>query len=182
MFFTETGIFVSIAKDSILEVHHLKSRQIGGDRPDNLITLCTSCHQLVSKGELKIKIKASIGLKAETFMTMVRWRIVNLLRQTNNNVSHTYGYLTKCKRISFGISKSHVNDAFVIAGGSTQQRIAGYIMQQVKAYEVISRIQHLDYCLVFNVLIRCYGKTLSALYLVVEHQVILIYEVSMALD
>jgi N6-L-threonylcarbamoyladenine synthase len=69
------------SKDSILEVHHLKSSQIGGDRPDNLITLCSKCHlsfrrvteeqKLVSKGELKLKIKASIGLKAETFMTMV---------------------------------------------------------------------------------------------------------------
>ena len=140
------------SKDSILEVHHLKSRQTGGDRPDNLITLCSKCHlsfrrvteeqKLVSKGELKLKIKASIGLKAETFMTMVRWRIVNLLRQTNTNVSHTYGYLTKCKRISFGISKSHVNDAFVIAFcssvtrrneiGSIQQRMTGYAIQQVR--------------------------------------------------
>jgi hypothetical protein len=159
------------SKDNILEVHHLKSSQIGGDRPDNLITLCSKCHlsfrrvteeqKLVSKGELKLKIKASIGLKVETFMTMVRWRIVNLLRQTNNNVSHTYGYLTKCKRISFGISKSHVNDAFVIAfcssvnppgeprrrneSGSTQQRMVGYAINRcesvtasyIKALEVI---------------------------------------------
>ena len=120
------------SKDIILEVHHLKSRQTGGDKPDNLITLCSKCHQLVSKGELKLKIKASIGLKAETFMTMVRWRIINLLRQTNNNVSHTYGYLTKCKRIAYDISKSHLNDAFVIADGWTQQRMVGYVIQQVR--------------------------------------------------
>jgi len=118
--------------DKILNVHHLKSRQTGGDRPENLITLCSNCHQLVSKGKLKLNIKVSSGLKAETFMTMIRWRIVNLLRQTNTNVSHTYGYLTKCKRIAFGISKSHVNDAFVIACGTIQQRMDGYAMQQVR--------------------------------------------------
>jgi hypothetical protein len=32
----------------------------------------------------------------------------------------------------FGISKSHINDAFVIAYGSTQQSMAGYTIQQVR--------------------------------------------------
>ncbi|MDP3011710.1 MAG: RNA-guided endonuclease IscB, partial [Candidatus Hydromicrobium sp.] len=32
------------SKDSVLEVHHLESRKTGGDRPDNLIALCNTCH------------------------------------------------------------------------------------------------------------------------------------------
>ncbi len=31
-------------KDKVLNVHHLISRQTGGDRPNNLITLCETCH------------------------------------------------------------------------------------------------------------------------------------------
>ena len=34
----------------------------------------------------------------------------------------TFGYITKAKRQEYGIEKSHVNDAFVIAGGSHQKR------------------------------------------------------------
>lgn len=41
---------------------------------------------------------------------------------TNLNRSATYGYLTKAKRIEAGLPKSHINDAFVIAGGHGQTR------------------------------------------------------------
>jgi N6-L-threonylcarbamoyladenine synthase len=30
--------------DKVLGVHHLESRKTGGDSPDNLITLCETCH------------------------------------------------------------------------------------------------------------------------------------------
>ena len=33
------------SKEVVLNVHHILSRQTGGDRPDNLITLCKTCHQ-----------------------------------------------------------------------------------------------------------------------------------------
>jgi hypothetical protein len=35
------------SKDSILNVHHIESRKTGGDSPDNLITLCETCHDLI---------------------------------------------------------------------------------------------------------------------------------------
>jgi hypothetical protein len=35
------------SKDPILNVHHIESRKTGGDRPDNLITLCERCHRLI---------------------------------------------------------------------------------------------------------------------------------------
>lgn len=121
------------SKDKILEVHHIVSRQIGGDRPDNLITLCSTCHEKVTLGELKPKIKLSTGFKAETFMSTVRWKIVNTLRCMGNAVTHTYGYITKSKRNVIGLSKSHTNDAFVIADGKEQKRIsAGYFVKQVR--------------------------------------------------
>lgn len=121
------------SKDPILEVHHLVSRQIGGDRPDNLITLCSTCHSKASLGKLTLKVKPSKGFKAETFMSMVRWRLVNKLRETGNTVSHTFGYITKSKRVELGLPKSHINDAFVIAGGNGQKRLSiSYFIKQVR--------------------------------------------------
>jgi len=121
------------SKDKILEVHHIVSRQLGGNRPDNLITLCSTCHKKVSQEKIKLNIKPSKGFKAETFMSTVRWKLVNILRETGNVVSHTYGYATKQDRIAHGLPKSHINDAFVIAGGAVQQRIpTQYFMRQVR--------------------------------------------------
>jgi N6-L-threonylcarbamoyladenine synthase len=112
--------------DKILEVHHLVSRQTGGDRPDNLLTLCSTCHTRVSKGVPTLKAKPSNGFRAETFMTMVRWKLVNALQSLGDSVSHTYGYITKSKRIALSLPKSHTNDAFVIAGGAAHKRLASY--------------------------------------------------------
>ena len=64
--------------DKVLEVHHIESRQTGGDRPVNLITLCLTCHNQVLQG--KLKAKSSNCFKAETFMSMVRWRLIDLLK------------------------------------------------------------------------------------------------------
>ena len=110
------------SKSSVLEVHHIISRQTGGDRPENLITLCSICHDKISKGQLELKAKPSKGFKAETYMSTVRWKLINKLRDSGNMVTHTYGYVTKSKRIELGIPKFHSNDAFVIAGGTTQKR------------------------------------------------------------
>lgn len=106
------------SKDRILEVHHIESRQTGGNSPNNLVTLCKSCHVGYHSGKFELKLSKPKGFKAETFMSMVRWKIVNKLRDMGHTVSHTYGHITKSKRIELGLSKSHINDAFVIAGGT----------------------------------------------------------------
>lgn len=98
----------------MLEVHHIKSRQVGGNRPNNLITLCKTCHDMVSRGKLILNIKSFKGFKAETFMSIVRWKLINQLRDLENNVYHTYGYITKANRIKLGLEKSHTNDAFAM--------------------------------------------------------------------
>ena len=64
---------------------------------------------------------------------MVRCRIVGELRSLGYNVEHTYGYLTKFERKCLVLSKSHVNDAFVIANGDMQERSTDvFKMQQVR--------------------------------------------------
>jgi len=122
------------SKDPVLKVHHIESRQTGGNRPDNLITLCETCHKKVTEGKLSINIKPSKGFKAETFMSTVRWKLVKQLNDVMpDSVSHTYGYITKYNRAKLNLKKSHTNDAFVIAGGTVQKRLSNYyLLKQVR--------------------------------------------------
>ena len=116
--------------NQILELHHIVFKSDGGsDSPSNLITLCTKCHTPKNhKGLLKDWKPKIKGLKGATFMSSVRWRLVNELK-----CQHTYGYKTKSKRIEEGVEKSHVNDAFVIAGGSKNVgRCFAYNIKQVR--------------------------------------------------
>jgi N6-L-threonylcarbamoyladenine synthase len=117
------------SKDKILNVHHIISRKTGGGRPDNLITLCKTCHQKYHKKEIKLSLKPQKGFRAETYMSTIRWALINKLNETSfdkisfgktTSIEHTYGYKTKEKRISQNIKKSHINDAFVIAGGTKE--------------------------------------------------------------
>ncbi|GBE55349.1 hypothetical protein BMS3Bbin15_01522 [archaeon BMS3Bbin15] len=60
-------------------------------------------------------------------MNIVRWRLVNTLK-----CDWTYGYITKHARIKLDMEKSHINDAFVIAGGTTQSRSKPYKVTQTR--------------------------------------------------
>ena len=124
------------SRDPILNVHHLESRKTGGNRPANLITLCQSCHHSYHSSPSPAMVKipsAAKGFKAETFMTAVRWEIIKQLKlQYGTIVSSIYGYQTKALRIANHITKSHINDAFVIAAGTAQQRTTPYLIKQVR--------------------------------------------------
>jgi len=121
------------SRDSVLEVHHIIPKPEGTDRADNLITLCHTCHKEFHAGKLNVKLKAGRNFKPETFMSIIRWKLVNRLKELGNAVSVTYGYLTKQKRIELGLPKSHINDAFVIAGGTEQKRSSVYyFIKQVR--------------------------------------------------
>ena len=47
-------------------------------------------------------------------------------------VEATFGYMTKFKRKHLNLEKSHINDAFVIANGSTEKRNSPYLQKQVR--------------------------------------------------
>lgn len=108
-------------KSKILQVHHIGFwKKDRSDRPSNLITLCTHCHTADNHkpdGCLFAWQPKSKSFRAATFMSMVRWKMVNQLQ-----CQHTYGHITKSRRISAGLEKSHHNDAFIIAGGKEQLR------------------------------------------------------------
>ena len=111
------------SKDNVLNVHHKQSRKTGGDRPDNLITLCETCHKAYHLGEIELKITLSPGFRDAAFMGIMRWTVYNHLKEKYPEVSWTYGYLTKNTRITAGIVKSHINDAYCIAGNLNANRI-----------------------------------------------------------
>jgi N6-L-threonylcarbamoyladenine synthase len=100
-----------------LQVHHIESRKTGGDRPENLVTLCVKCHENYHKGKINLNLKKRKGFKPETFMTMVRWKLIEKLKEKYSDVNYTYGFLTKEKRISYKLEKNHATDAFCIANG-----------------------------------------------------------------
>ncbi len=119
------------AKEKVLQVHHLGYwRGDGSDRPANLITLCTRCHTSENHqpgGFLWGWQPALKSFRPETFMSLVRWRLVAAV-----GAEATYGYLTKSRRIELELPKSHANDAFVMAGGSTQARTDPLLLDQVR--------------------------------------------------
>ena len=120
------------SNDVVLQVHHLESRQTGGDRPGNLITLCKTCHEKHHKKALKLPEPAA-GYKAVTAITTMRWKLYERVKALGFPVKLTYGYQTKRSRKLHNLEKSHLNDAFVIAGGGGQARMeGGFQFRQVR--------------------------------------------------
>ena len=121
------------SKDLILNVHHIESRKTGGDAPGNLITLCETCHKAYHAGKLKqFSPRRGASFRAETFMGIMRWTVLNRLRERHPElpVTNTYGYLTKHKRIVAGLPKTQCADAFCIAGVLDAKRRGEYLFQK----------------------------------------------------
>ena len=104
------------SKDKILETHHIESRKTGGNTPNNLVTLCSTCHKKIHRGEISLCIKRGTKYNDAAFMGIMRWSLYNKLKELYPNVEITYGYITKSNRIKYGLSKEHYNDAYCIAG------------------------------------------------------------------
>lgn len=125
------------SKDKVLNVHHIESRKTGGNAPNNLITLCETCHNKYHKGliELSKSIKRGMSFKDATFMGIMRWAFYNKLKETYSNVSLTYGYITKARRIENNIEKSHTADAYCITNNLKAERLDYYfIRKQVRRH------------------------------------------------
>lgn len=120
------------SKDKILNVHHIESRKVGGDSPNNLVTLCETCHNDYHKGRIDLKIKRGQSFKDATFMGIMRWAFYNQLRAKYPNVSMTYGYITKNTRIENGLEKSHRVDARCISGNPLAEPSDGWYFMEKK--------------------------------------------------
>ncbi len=124
---------------AILHLHHVGYWK--GDRTNrmtNLMAACERCH--TSKNHkpsgklygLEPKLKP---FKGATFMTMVRFDMLNKLKETAPDVEihTTYGAKTKLSRRSLHIAKTHANDAYVMGDFHPKHR------EQTKTYQKLRR-------------------------------------------
>ena len=125
--------------DSVLNVHHIESRKTGGNAPNNLVTLCETCHKKYHKGEIKLPASINRGpsYKDATFMGVIRKEVYRMSKVVNNTltcpVDITYGYITKNTRIRCGLPKEHTIDARCISGNPmAKSNGATYIIKPLR--------------------------------------------------
>ena len=100
------------SKNKKLHVHHIIFRSQGGTNlPNNLITLCETCHQDLHKGLIDSKFKKVAIYKEPPFMNTLKLRLQNYY----TDATFCYGYNTKEKRQEMQLPKSHINDAIAIS-------------------------------------------------------------------
>jgi len=106
--------------------HHIIPRSQGGtDKPDNIALLHEKCHDKLHAKGLYKQLEKNKQYKEPTFMNIVKGKFKEDL-----NCKTVFGYETFVKRNELQLKKSHSNDAFVIAGGSTQNRCFEYMVKQ----------------------------------------------------
>ena len=115
------------SKDPILNVHHLESRKTGGNAPNNLITLCETCHKAYHRGEFQLKIRRGTSLRDAALMNIMRWKVYDKAKALFPNVHLTYGYYTKNTRIHNQVEKTHCADAFCITQNVVAKRLPDYM-------------------------------------------------------
>ena len=111
----------SVKDGAVLAVHHIIPRSKGGtNRLNNLLTVCTGCHTSRNHkpGGKLFGLKPVTGtLKDAAYMNIVRWQMINALREEfpEIEVFHTYGSYTKVHRRELGqLAKTHANDAYAM--------------------------------------------------------------------
>ena len=118
------------SKDKILNVHHVESRKTGGNAPNNLVTLCETCHKAYHKGTINLNLKRGKSFREAVFMSIMRWSLYNELKELCPNVNIAYGYITKNTRITHGLDKSHRVDARCITGNPMVTPCNEYFLQK----------------------------------------------------
>ncbi len=125
------------SKDKVLNVHHIESRHTGGNAPNNLITLCETCHTRYHKGTVKLPktIHRGVSFRDAAFMGIMRWSLYNELKCRYPNVHNTYGYITKNTRIKNNLPKEHFVDARCISGNPTAKPLdVVYYQKKVRCH------------------------------------------------
>ncbi|WP_274355355.1 RNA-guided endonuclease IscB [Ligilactobacillus salivarius] len=105
---------------SQLRVHHLVQRKDGGsNQSDNLVLLSDINHNQANHNngvlaKLRQNRQKSIDYRGAYFMSILATRLSDYF----DEYTTTQGYLTANLRQKYRIGKLHLNDAFIIAGGT----------------------------------------------------------------
>lgn len=118
------------SKDKVLNVHHIESRKTGGDSPNNLITLCETCHKAYHRGDFELNVKRGKSFRDSAFMGIMRWSFYDRLKNIYPSVSMTFGYITKNARITNNLPKDHYVDARCISGNPVAKPLGYYFYQK----------------------------------------------------
>jgi len=123
------------SKDKILQVHHKESRKTGGNSPDNLITVCKTCHENHHNGKIIFNFKRNKSFRDASHINIMRWFLFNQLKEIYPNIIMTYGYITKYIRIQNNLQKEHRIDALCISGNPTVKRLNyWYFIKKVRCH------------------------------------------------
>ena len=109
-----------------LHVHHIQFRSNGGtNSPDNLTSLCETCHDKLhklkkeeaEKSSKKLQKSAQKQTKHATEISILRSQLCKHFRNLGSSqvFEETFGYITKFNRESANLLKSHHIDAICIA-------------------------------------------------------------------
>lgn len=120
------------AKDTPLEIEHIKARSCGGsDKVSNLTLACHSCNQAKGNQDVKdflsgkpdvlkrVLAQAKAPLKDAAAVNATRWNLFNTLKETELPVTTGSGGLTKSNRTRLGLPKSHWLDAACVGNTPT---------------------------------------------------------------
>ena len=121
---------------SQLRVHHLVQRKDGGsNQPDNLVLLSDINHSQANHNngilaKLRENQQKTLDYRGAYFMSILATRLSDYF----DNYTTTQGYLTANLRQKYQIEKSHLNDAFIIVGGTdtTLRTNNVYSMQKLR--------------------------------------------------
>lgn len=126
-------------KDTKLHVHHIQSRKIAGDAPNNLVTLCKTCHELYHKGliTLPTSIRRGMSYKDATAVGIMKPYILAEVKKICGSrilCKETYGYITNAIRRQCGLHKAHYIDARCISGHPTAVSCDGsvYLIHKIR--------------------------------------------------
>jgi len=126
-------------KPDTWKTHHIIPTSQGGtNTPSNFALLHNSCHDKLHKEHLEHLLKANKQYKESTFMSIIRWRFYTL------GFTPTFGNITFVNRNKLNLEKTHINDAFVIAGGEYQLRTKSYQIVQRRKNNRRLQIQRKD--------------------------------------
>ena len=78
-----------------------------------------------------MKVSRGKSLRDAAVMGIMKWKLYEELKSRYDNVSMTFGYITKYNRINHGIEKSHVSDAFVISSNFNSCRLGYYYKRKL---------------------------------------------------
>lgn len=122
---------------SSMVVHHLLPRSKGGTNSvHNLVLISREQHNNANHRngmltKLAKQLRDSLDTRGAYLMNIYYSRLPQLL-QSITPVVFTAGYITAQKRQVYQISKSHVNDALIIAGGNNQTERLAPSLKRVK--------------------------------------------------